>query len=190
MTSAQQVSALVVAVLLSSPVACRSTGSGSTAPPEGFEVELELPPPPGNAAVVPPDGALSASRIWVNQEVPRQKKTPEWREIPAKQGAPVDMAVDGRWRCVVDAVKVHGRADEDATVAHWTTSRSVRCSTDGFRTFVQGLVREGYDPAGKPTGADPRAVLRLRDVVEGTARTTVVALEGAGPPGTRHRRTF
>jgi hypothetical protein len=99
------------------------------------------------------------------------------------------MAQDGHWRCVVDAVKVQGKSDEDATVQLWTTFRSVRCSADGFRTFVQGSSREGYAADGTPAGAEPRAVLHLHDVVAGAPRVTVVAIEG-DVPGAPKKRAF
>src|SRR5262245_35638131 len=58
---------------------------------EPFEVQLELPPKPGQPAASPPDGALRPWRVWVNQERPRQKKAPQWQPVAAKEGALLDM---------------------------------------------------------------------------------------------------
>jgi hypothetical protein len=166
-----------IALVLSSWVGLSSCKRGGSAPLDSFEVTVDLPPQPGKPAQVPPERALLPFRVWVNQETPRQKKTPEWRTIPAKEGVVLDMAPDGNWSCLVNPVKVLGKNDEDGVVAHWTTSRTLRCSSDGWKTSVEGLVRVGYAPDGKRGETDPKAVFHLRDVVGGAPRFTVVVLE-------------
>jgi hypothetical protein len=148
---------------------------------EKYEVTIELPPEPGKPAPVPPDAALEPFRVWVNQETPRQKKNPEWQTIPAKEGRVLDMAADGNWSCLVNPVKVFGKIDEDRTVAHWTTSRTLRCSSDNWKTAIEGVVRVGYAPDGKRGDTDPRAAIYLKDNVGGAPRSTVVVLEPSKP---------
>jgi hypothetical protein len=175
--------ALTIAVLLSCAVAgCEPDRRRSAeAKLEKFEVTLELPPEPGKPAQAPPEAALQPFRSWVNQEVPRQKKNPEWVTIPAKEGKVLDMAPDGHWSCIVNPVKVFGKIDEDRTVVHWTTSRTLRCSSDNWRTSIEGLIRVGYAPDGQRGEADPRTALYLKDIVAGIPRTTAVVLEPLKP---------
>ena len=142
-----------------------------------FEVTTEVPPPAGSAMPSPPERALAPFRVWINQETPRQKKTPEWRTVPAKDGVVLDMAPDGNWSCLVNPVKVFGNSDEDGSVSHWTTSRTLRCSSDQWKTSIESLVRVGYAADGKRGETDPKAVLYLKDVVSGAPRVTVVVLE-------------
>jgi hypothetical protein len=180
---------LTAAALISAGLpGCRREKAGessSAAPPRGmppldkFEVELELPTPPGKPAPVPPEAALAPFRVWVNQETPRQKKNPEWRSIPAKEGLILDMATDGRWSCLVNPVRLFAKFDDEAEVMHWTTSRTLRCSSDQWKTNVEGLVRVGYAPDGKRLESDPRAAFHLKDFVAGQPRVTAVVLEPA-----------
>jgi len=173
----------IAALVVSSAVAgcARDKRSASEARLEKFEVTLELPPEPGKPAQAPPEAALEPFRVWVNQETPRQKKNPEWVTIPAKEGKVLEMAPDGNWWCLVNPVKVFGKIDEDRTIVHWTTSRTLRCSSDNWRTSVEGLIRVGYAADGQRGEADPRAALYLKDTVAGVPRTTVVVLEPLKP---------
>jgi hypothetical protein len=164
------IATLLVPVALS---ACRKS-----APPfETFGVTLELPTSK-NTDASPPQGALRPWRVWVNQEEPRQKKAPEWRSFGAKDGAVLDLAADGKWRCIVNPVRVRGRANEQAKTAEWVVSRTVRCSSDGWSSHVEAFVEADFDADGKEVDVTPSAALRLNDVVGGAARSTVVVLEG------------
>ena len=148
---------------------------------EKFEVTTELPPEPGKPEPAPPAAALEPFRVWVNQEIPRQKKNPEWQTIPAKEGRVLDMAPDGNWSCLVNPVKVFGKIDDDRSIVHWTTSRTLRCSSDNWKSSVEGMVRVGYAPDGKRGEADPRVAINLKDMVAGAPRLTVVVLEPLKP---------
>ena len=88
------------------------------------------------------------------------------------------MAGDGKWRCLLNPVRVVGKVSERNKVATWIASRTVRCSSDGWRTFVQGLVHAGFDPDGKETETTASAVLYLNEQMGGAPRSTVVVLEG------------
>lgn len=154
-------------------------------PLEAFEVKLEVPSAPGAPPPSVPEGALAPFRVWINQETPRQKKTPEWRSFGAKEGLLLDMAADGKWRCLLNPVHLLGRLDDKLTADHWTASRSLRCSSDGWATFVEALVRVGYERDGKFDEADPRSALYLRDNVGGQARVTAVVLEYKPEPPRR-----
>jgi hypothetical protein len=145
-----------------------------------YDVTLEIPPTPGKPAAAPSDAVLAPFRVWVNQETPRQKKTPEWRSYPSKEGATLELEPDGRWRCVLGGARVFGKFEIDRKVSQWTVSRTLRCSSDGWATYVEGLVRVAYDPEGKRVHTDPLAALRLNDVVAGQPRETVVVLDAGG----------
>lgn len=191
--------ALALAVAVVTSTGCRgaksTTGaSGSPSarlslagvpPLDAFEVKLEVPSAPGAAPPAVPDGVLGPFRVWINQETPRQKKTPEWRSFGAKEGLVLDMAADGKWRCLLNPVHLLGRLDEKMTADHWTASRTLRCSSDGWATFVEALVRVGYEQGGKLDEADPRSALYLEDTVGGRARVTTVVLEYKPEPPRR-----
>jgi hypothetical protein len=154
-------------------------GCGRRPPPIGkFEVKYELPKLAAQAPPEPPPSVLRPWRVWVNQERPRQRKNPEWRSFGARDGALLDIAADGKWRCLVNPVSVLGTVGERAKLAGWVASRSVRCSSDGWKTNIEAFVRAAFDPGGNPTEIDSSAALYLNDVVSGQERTTVVVLEG------------
>jgi hypothetical protein len=154
-------------------------------PSEPFAVELSVPLPAGKPVPEPPPKALEAWRVWVNQEQPRQKKNPVWIDVPGNETRVLDMAEDGRWRCVVNPVRLRGQADEDGSVEAWALSRTARCSSDGWKTHVESLVRTTLDATGKLLQADPIAPIFLNDVVDGQPRRTIVLLEALGSPRSR-----
>lgn len=133
-------------------------------------------PPTGGKMPVMPESILKPYRVWVNQEEPRQKKNPQWASFAPKEGAMLDLAADGKWRCLVTPAHVLGRIGEHSPVRDWTVSRSVRCSTDGFSTFLETTARSGYDETGAPLRNDPPASVHLNDVVGGKPRRTVVVI--------------
>jgi hypothetical protein len=156
-----------------------ASGCRHREPPIGrFEVKFDLASLAAKVSPEPPPGVLRPWRVWVNQERPRQKKNPEWRSFGAKEGVVLDIASDGKWRCVVNPVSVLGTVGEKAKLAGWVASRSIRCSSDGWKTNIEAIVRAGFDPDGNPTQIDSSAVLYLNDSVAGQDRTTVVVLEG------------
>jgi len=116
--------------------------------------------------------------VWVNQEEPRQHKAPAWRVIGAKEGVRLELATDGKWRCLVNPVHVLGKLNERAKIGRWIVSRSIRCSKDDFRTSVEGRVQAWFDVDGKEFETTPSVPLYLNDNVGGQKRVTVVVLEG------------
>lgn len=158
-----------------------AAGCGTHAPPLGtFEIAFELAPKAGQPAPTPPDAAMKPWRVWINQELPRQKKNPEWRPYAAREGALLDVATDGKWRCLVSAARVFAKFDDHMKVDEWITSRNVRCSGDGWRTHAETLVRCRFAPDGTPTTSDPPGAMYLADVVNREPRSTVVVLEPLG----------
>jgi hypothetical protein len=153
-------------------------GCRKAEPPFGtFDVTLQLPPKAGQPAPTPPEAALRPWRVWINQELPRQKKNPEWRPYAAKEGALLDVAMDGKWRCLMTPVQLFATFDDHRKVAEWVASRNVRCSSDGWKTHVETLVRSRFAPDGTPTTSDPPGAMYLSDVVDRQPRSTVVVLE-------------
>jgi hypothetical protein len=175
---------VIAGILLAALAGCR-TRKGIP-PLDHYEMTLEVPPAPGKPAPAVPDTVLGPARVWINQETPRQKKTPVWQPFPAKDGTLLDLSPDGKWRCLLNPVHVLGSVEESATVERWTTSRTLRCTSDNWSTFVEGLVTGVYAQDGKRVEGVPRAVLYLKDVVGGQPRSTVVVLDGEipkPPPG-------
>jgi hypothetical protein len=167
------------ATLVASVFVVVLAGCARRTPPIGhFAVTFESGGPPGKPHPEPPEATLRPWRVWVDQERPRQKKNPEWRSFGAKDGALLDMAPDGKWACLVNPVTLLGTIGEKAKIVGWVASRTIRCSSDGWKTSTDARVRAGFDTEGKPTELDPSAVLYLNDVVGGTERMTVVVLEG------------
>jgi hypothetical protein len=190
--------ALALALALVVTAGCRGPKPTSVAPPsrsahapesgpplDAFEAKLEVPSAPGAAPPSVPEGALGPFRVWINQETPRQKKTPEWRSFGAKEGLLLDLAADGKWRCLLNPVHLLGRLDDKRTADHWTASRTLRCSSDGWATYVEALVRVGYQRDGKLDEADPRSALYLEDTVGGHRRVTAVVLDYKPEPARR-----
>jgi hypothetical protein len=116
--------------------------------------------------------------VWINQEVPRQKKAPTWHSYGAKEGVELEIADDGKWRCLLNPVRVVGRMSERGKIGGWLASRSVRCSPDRFRTSVDARVQAAFDVDGNETDKSPSAPLYLHEFVAGQPRETVVVLEG------------
>lgn len=143
-----------------------------------YEVASELRLPQGQPTPTPPESVLRPWRVWVNQERPRQKKAPSWHAYAAKEAALLDIAEDGRWRCLIDPVHVLGKANERGKLGSWIVSRSVKCSIDGFRTSVEARVQAAFDPEGKEAEATESVPLYLNDAVKGQMRSTAVVLEG------------
>jgi len=169
----------------SPPVAAQASVSAA-APPvapareppiDRYEVMLDIPPKPGKPAPEPSESVLAPFRVWVNQESPMQKKTPEWRSYPAKEGASIELAPDGKWRCLLNPVRIRGKYEETRKLDFWAVSRTLRCSSDGWATYVEGLVSAQYDETGKREHAEPPAAMYLKDIVGGVPRSTVVVLE-------------
>jgi hypothetical protein len=152
------------------------TACHKPSPPLGsFSVTLDRPAP---SQISPPDGALWPWRVWIDQEEPRQKKAPEWRAYAAKEAASLDIAADGTWRCLINPVRVKGKTNEHGKTSDWIVTRTIRCSSDAWRSYVEGFAQADFDVEGKETEATASAALRLSEVVSGVRRNTVVVLEG------------
>lgn len=154
-------------------------GCKSASPPfEAFEVRREIPVAKGQPDAPPPEGVLRPWRVWINQERPRQKKAPDWRVYAAKDAAMLDIASDGKWRCLLNPIHALGKINEHGKIGSWIASRAIRCSSDGWRTFVEGPVQTSFDPQGNEIETGASAVLYLNEVVGGVPRSTAVVLEG------------
>jgi predicted small lipoprotein YifL len=166
-------------------VACHREGPQPGPPADAFDVRVDAPAQKGKPFPAAPDAASTPWKVWINQEEPRQKKAPVWQHYDAKASTLLDLAADGTWRCALGAVHVVGHTSEHGAMATWTASRKIRCSTDGFRTYVESLVRAEYAPDGALTGLDPPGALYLNEVVKGEKRFTAVVLKKDGKPVAR-----
>jgi hypothetical protein len=163
-----------------SPAGSAAVSTVGAPPVETFQIEVDAPPKAGSPAAVPPDAVLSPFRVWVNQETPRQKKNPEWRLVPPKEGLVLELSPGGRWRCVASPLHVLGKIGEKRTPEEWLVSSTVRCSSDGWKTFAEAFVQVAYDSDGSRERADARDPLGLNDFVDGQPRITTVVLDA--PP--------
>jgi len=168
----------VAATVLGLTTACR----GASPPFEEFELTTERPPPKGQPATAPPEGALRPWRVWINQEHPAQKKNPAWHAYGPRDRALLDLAPDGNWRCLINPAHVLGKVNERGKISTWIVSRNVRCSSDGWRTNAEGRVEAAFDPDGTERVTLPSAAVYLNDSVNGTPRSTVLVLEGQKVP--------
>ena len=156
-------------------------GCQPASPPLGdFEIELELPPPPGSNSPEPPAAALRPWRVWINQEQPRQRKNPAWQPYAARQSATLELAADGRWRCLITPTQLFAKFDEPRSLRSWSATRHVRCSPDGWKTYSETTVHCSFTASGELTRCAPPAAVHLADVVGGEPRSTVVVLEPLG----------
>jgi hypothetical protein len=158
-----------------------SAGLGRSAPPLGsYQVLFEAPPPAGSARPSPVPAAERPWRVWVNQEVPRQKPNPHWKPSPIKETTLLEMAADGRWRCAVTPAEVLARIGEDLKLGSWQVSRRLVCSNDGWLTNVEERAQVTYGLDGKVVDSKTEASLILNDQVGGKPRVTVVGLRTDG----------
>jgi len=174
--------AAAFAFCLGSVTACHREAPAPGPPADVFDAKVDAPEVKGKPFPPPPDAALTPWKVWINQEEPRQKKAPVWQHYDAKGSPVLDLAADGAWRCSLGAVHVVGQTMEHGALRSWTASRKIRCSTDGFRTQVESMVRAEYGPDCTMTGLDAPGAMYLRDVVNGQPRTTVVVLKKDGKP--------
>jgi hypothetical protein len=157
------------------------------APPfEKFELEPWKSPRKGIDPVAPPEGLLTTWRVFVNQERPRQKKNPRWIPLPPREAVTLPMAEDGRFRCIVNPLRVQARPnDDDSGVDAWILTRSVLCSGNGWRTWTDSPHQVVVLPEGKRTRTIEQTDVLLREPIDGKTRETTIILrsdEDRDPP--------
>ncbi len=161
----------------SGPTDSKGESTVGQAPVGKFEITSDLAPSPGKPGPKPPAAALVDWRVWVNQEQPRQKKNPEWKIVPAQSPSEPELPADNRFRCVLTPATVHSHMESETEVQFWTASRAIRCSSDGWRTFVATRLVVDVSPKGDVLlPPDPHPSLALHDQVAGKDRETAVAL--------------
>ncbi|MBM4362067.1 MAG: hypothetical protein FJ104_05260, partial [Deltaproteobacteria bacterium] len=142
-----------------------------------YRLVHELPPAAGAAAPVPPPEVLAPFRVWVNQEQPRQRRAPGWVPFSLETGTALELEPGAAHRCLLDGAEVFAKYEDPTTLDRWRVTRTLRCSSDGFRTIVAGTVRAWYSPEGKLLDADPRAALSLVEPGQTPPRITAVVLD-------------
>lgn len=135
--------------------------------------------------VMPPESLVGPARVWVNQERPRQKKNPKWQTVDGRKAVELELASDGRWRCILNPLEIRARPDEDeAKVEAWHVQRSVLCSSDGWKTWTEHPHVDLVNPDGeKQASMSEQTEIFLRELVGGRTReTTIVVRTGTIAP--------
>jgi hypothetical protein len=172
----------------SGPVASSSasaTRADAAHPPpfEKFELAPWKSPREKIAPVAPPGSLLETWRVFVNQERPRQKKNPRWISLPPREGVTLPMAEDGRFRCIVNPLRVQARPNDDLSgVDAWVLMRSVLCSGDGWRTWTDSPHQVVVLPDGKRTATIEQTDVLLREPIDGKVRETTIILRSDADP--------
>jgi hypothetical protein len=117
----------------------------------------------------PPQAANHPWRVITLQEWPRPKKTPHWRVVKREEAPELEMPERSRFRCIVNPVVYRVVEDEVPLKPQgWTLLRTVRCSSDGWRTYSQAAYSEFVGQDGTPGDRSGRqAELYLHDVIDG-----------------------
>lgn len=131
---------------------------------------------PGNHgdSVLPPDVKDEVWRAFVNQEQPIQKQTPLWQPLPPMETVELRMPEGSGFRCVVNPLVVGPETDEwGMRLERWVMTRTVMCSSDGFRTWTEypHVVYLEVDGDRKVANEATEGTLRQRDA-DGKVRLT------------------
>jgi hypothetical protein len=145
--------------------------------PDAWQSKRKATPP-----VPAPDPALHTWHVFVDQYEPHQKNTPLWQPLPAHQTLEVHMPEGSAFRCVALPLEIRAEANDFETeLEAWRLSRSVLCSSDGWRTWSSYAHRLGILPDGtRQPDYKSDAWLSERSS-DGVARNTVLSLR-AEPP--------
>jgi hypothetical protein len=148
-------------------------------------------PTNGALTVAPPDLARETWRVLVSQDRPIQLKTPQWQPLLARATVELQMPSGSAFRCVAPPLEVKSEANAPGTkLKAWRLTRSVRCSSDGWRSWTESIHRVKSLPDGsREVGPDAGLLLRDRDR-NGNVRETFALLRSdqehreatTGPP--------
>jgi hypothetical protein len=131
----------------------------------------------------PPQVASETWRVKVMQEIPRQKKNPRWRTLKIDEAVDLEMPPGTRYRCLVNPVRFRPWEDEiSSKVIKWDLIRSVRCSSDGWRTYSELVHGVSMGGGGEtPSPISRQGELYLHDWVDGKRSQITVLVQWMGP---------
>jgi len=117
----------------------------------------------GSEPIAPPP--LETWRALVSQNQPHQIETPRWQPLPPQDTVGLKMPPGIGFRCVVTPLQVKAEANDFGTkLKAWVMTRSLLCSSDGFRRWTEHVhsVRLAGDGT-RETSAVAGALLRERE---------------------------
>jgi hypothetical protein len=134
--------------------------------------------PKGDVVAHPPEAAARPWRVLMLQDSPRPKKNPRFTSIAVDSGGELEMPAGSRWRCLYNPVSYRPTADEMMHgVQVWELLRTTRCSSDGWRTYSQGLYSIKYGAEGQVLArTGEQSELYLWDTVGGVPLQMTIIL--------------
>jgi hypothetical protein len=119
----------------------------------------------------------------VNQYSPHQIKTPKWQPLPAREVVELAMPPGSTFRCMATALEVKTDANTFGTeLRAWLLSRSILCSSDGFRSWTQYPHRVRLSTDGARTVDFQSDGLLRERASDGTVRNTLVVMRSDAEP--------
>ena len=183
--SSQRVPAPAVTQAVSSAPASASASAPASAPPAIAYVAATTwrSTRPGVPEVAPPVAANETWRVLVNQNQPLQKKTPLWQPLAAERSVELTMPERSAYRCLVTPLASTAHADDfGVKLEAWVLTRSLLCSSDGFRSWTEhGHVLRVRPDGSRDETLQASALLRERDA-DGRVRETYVVVRSTPEP--------
>jgi hypothetical protein len=138
---------------------------------------------PGVPEVAPPVAANETWRVLVNQNQPLQKKTPLWQPLSAERSVELAMPEQSAYRCLVTPLASTAHADDfGVKLEAWVLTRSLICSSDGFRSWTEhGHVLRVRPDGSREETLQANALLRERDAA-GRVRETYIVVRSTPEP--------
>lgn len=132
----------------------------------------------------PPDAALKSWKVLALQTEPRPVENPHWTVVGLSDSGELSMPHGSAFRCIYNPTKFRAAEDEPPKdIDGWELLREVRCSQDGFRTWIGAGVKILYEQQGTVRArSGERAELELSEVIGGRSTRISILLrpEGAG----------
>ena len=109
---------------------------------------------------------------------PRPKKNPHWKTIPIEASGDIELPAGSHYRCIYNPIEFRAPTNEKASgVEHWDLLRNVRCSNDGWATYVQAIHEIIISPEGTSIARSiEQTELGLHEVINGVSIDYTIAL--------------
>jgi len=145
--------------------------------PEAWQSKRKPGPP-----IPAPDPTSLTWYVLVDQYEPHQKKTPLWQALSARETVEVQMPEGSAFRCVAPPLEIRAEANDfDTALEAWRLSRSVLCSSDGFRTWSSYAHRIAIMPDGARQPDYKSDAWLSERATDGTVQNTVLSLRAQTP---------